>query len=87
MINSPLLSDLAILTSGGARISAHGCILAARCPGFREAVRDQVLSPKVLDLSGFSQESVLAYLERVYAAASSSLTEHTRKEVEAISTK
>lgn len=88
MINSPLLSDLTILTAQGTHISAHGCILAARCPGFREAVLEQKKPPQVLDLSHFSHKAVLAYLKCVYCASSSShLDRKTMEQVEAISTK
>ena len=88
MINSPLLSDLTILTAQGTHINAHGCILAARCPGFREAVLEQEKPPQVLDLSGFPHKAVLAYLEHVYCASSSSdLDERTREQVEAVAAK
>lgn len=86
LINSPLLSDLTILTARGARISAHGCILASRCPGFGGAVLGLEVPPRVLDLSEFAYEVVLAYLEHVYCASSNcTLDEQQRKEVEALS--
>lgn len=89
MINSPLLSDLSILTRGGTQISAHGCILVARCPGFRWAVQVKSAPPRVLDLSEFAYESVLAYLEIIYCASTKSefLEDCRRKEVETISIK
>lgn len=86
MINSPLLSDLTILTAHGAHISAHGCILAARCPGFREAILGREKPPRVLDLSEFPYEEVLAYLEHVYCGSSSS-DEQTRDRVDTIAAK
>ena len=88
MINSPLLSDLTIVTAQGTHINAHGCILATRCPGFREAVLEREKPPQVLDLSGFPHKAVLAYLECVYCASSSSdLDERTREQVEAVAAK
>lgn len=90
MINSPLLSDLTILTARGAWISAHGCILAARCPGFRDAVLHRNKPPKMLDLSEFASEVVLSYLKHVYCAAPLSgnmLAEQGRRELESLSVK
>lgn len=89
MLNSSLLSDLTVLTSDGPQISAHGCILAARCPGFREAVLTESALPRMLDLSEFAHSAVLAYLEGVYHASHSTriLDQNTRTQLENISTK
>lgn len=93
MINSALLSDTVILTSphsgsGGGTdrtLSAHRCLLAARCPGFREAIRNADPLPNVLDLSDFERASVLAFLVRVYTGVSPATPgRDVSKEVEAI---
>ena len=78
MINSTFLSDIVILTAPGSgsggtlsTLSAHRCLLAARCPGFMEAIRDADPLPNVLDLSDFAGDSVLAFLECVYTGGAS----------------
>ena len=89
MLNSSLLSDLTVLTRDGTHISAHGCILAARCPGFREAVLAESALPRVLDLSEFAHSAVLAYLEGVYRASHSAniLDKNTQTQLETITIK
>ena len=81
IVNSSLLSDVTVLTGGGSQLRAHGCILAARCPGFRQAVLAEPVAPKVLDLSEFPRELVLLFLKQVYTAA---VEESSRKELHAI---
>ena len=90
MVNTPLLSDLTVLTGDGSHLRAHGCILAARCPGFRQAVLAKSAAPSVLDLSMFSRQGVLLYLEKVYTAAIASypeLDDSTKRELQAIADK
>ena len=76
MINSCLLSDLTIFVRAalgpdtgsqtGSQLSAHRCLLAARCKGFREVMEDGDPHPNILDLSSFDRSAVLAFLEHVY---------------------
>ena len=92
MVDSPVLSDLTILTGKGSHVKAHGCILAARCPGFRQAVlaKAGAGAPRVLDLSEFPCELVMLYLEQVYTAAvvsHSELDQRSRRGLQAIANK
>ena len=89
MIASPFLSDTTILTapeSGlDSALNAHRFLLAARCPGFREAIKDADPLPNVLDLSEFERNAVLAFLEYVYCGVCPvAMGANTSKKVDAI---
>ncbi len=92
MIDSSLLSDVTILAHKGSLVRAHSFILAARLPGFRHAISNSPISSRspnmVIDMSEFSHESVLSYLEYLYTASTkASIVENVelKKTFEAIS--
>lgn len=85
MIDSSFLSDITISVQDGSPINAHSCILAARCPGFKNAMATKPVPPKWFDLSVFPRESVLAYLEYVYAGSIPHNNEHIKEDFKAIS--